>query len=240
MHTDFQDLLAKRDAEGRTLGESASGAVPRRGVCPYSDGRRGRPMNLDALEQVQRHWPAVCGLMASAAASEPPTVLGAWRATSRCLALAAEAPSPVPASWSALWKTSLGFHQVFTLLVLENDLGATPLAALGTGAQFAAWCARERLLLGDVEVCAGSPAWIARAFDVLQSREGAPFPLSIDAGERFMQRITADLRARQAAFLAGTPAPAGPMSWHVDGRPFSLAAIDRLEHGMDPAPVPQA
>lgn len=223
------DLLLRRlDEDGRPLGESAGGAHPRRGPCPYADGRAGRPMNLDALAQVRSCWPEVQRLLGSAAALEAPTVLGAWRATSRCLALAALSPEPVPRAWSALWKTTLGYHQTFTLLILERDLGATPLSALGTGPQFAAWCAREGLLLGQVEVCAGSPAWIAQGFEALRSPVATPFPAPRAEGQRFMDSIRHDLRTRQAAFLAGTPLPRGVLSWQVDGRPFSLSAVDRL------------
>jgi hypothetical protein len=226
--TDAPALLLKRDEDGRPLGEGAAGITPRRGACPYTDGRQGAPMNLDALDQVRACWTDICALLGAAAADEAPTVLGAWRATSRCLALAAWAPEPVPRAWSATWKTTLGYHQVFTLLILENDLGDVPLASLGTGAQFAAWCARERLLHGQVEVCGGSPAWIARAFDVLVDRQGSGFPADRSEGDRFMQRIADDLRARQEAFLAGTPEPRGALSWQVDGRPFGVAAVDRL------------
>jgi len=224
--TDAPRLLRRLDTDGRPLGEGAAGIEPRRGPCPYTDGRHGRPMNLDAFEQVRAAWPEVRSLLSAAAACEAPTVHGAWRATSRCLALGAAAPEPIPRAWSALWKTSLGYHQTFTLLILERHLGDVPLHQLGTGPQFAAWCAREGLLHGQVEVCAGPPAWIAQGFDALVARVPGPFPVA-DA-ERFMQRMTDDLRARQAAALAGHPLPPGPMSWQVDGRDFPLAAIDRL------------
>lgn len=186
-------------------------------------------MNLDALEQVRVSWSELQALMSAAAAWEAPTVLGGWRATSTCLALAATAPEPVPRVWSALWKTTLGYHQALLLLVLEHDLGAAPLSSLGTGPQFAAWCARERLLFGQAEVCAGSPAWIARGFEVLCARTPGPLPLSRVDAETFLMATVDDLRARQAAHLAGSPRPPGPMSWHVDGRPFSLADLDRLQ-----------
>jgi len=186
-------------------------------------------MNADALDQVRAAFRDVLGLMSSAAARHPGTVRGAWHALSHCMALAAEAPSPVPRAWSALWKTSLGYHQCLALLVVERDLGDLPLGALGDGAQFAAWCAREGLLHGQVEVCAGPPEWIARGFEaLLRPDASAELPLEPSLGDAFIERLVADLTARQLAFLDGRRLPLGPMSWQIDGRDFTAEAVGRL------------
>ena len=186
-------------------------------------------MNADAFEQVRGAFREVLQLMSAAASRHPPTVLGAWHALSHCLALASAAAGPVPRAHSALWKTSLGYHQSFALLIVERDLGALPLSALGSGTQFAAWCAREGLLHGHAEVCAGPPAWIARGFEALRCRDHpSDFPLSVREGDAFIRRVVDDLAARQQAFVDGRPVPLGRLSWQIDGRAFSVDAVSRL------------
>ena len=226
---DAAALLHRLDEDGRPLGESAAGIEVRHVVCPYSDGRAGLPMNADALEQVRGSFRSVLRLMSSAAAQHPPTVNGAWHTLSHCLALAAHSPAPIPRAHAALWKTSLGYHQSLALLILERDLGGLPLAELGNGAQFAAWCARERLLHGQHEVCGGPPGWIARGFEALLHPDpSADFPLDAATGDAFIGRVVSDLAARQQAHLDGRALGIGCMSWQVDGRNFSVEAVWRL------------
>jgi hypothetical protein len=225
----MEHLLDALDVDGRPLGELSAGAAVEHVRCPYADSRLGLPMNRSALDQIRSVWPDVLALFAGAAAREPRTVAGAWRASVACMAAAALGPRPVPRDRSAAWKASLGYQQTFALLTLVHDRGDTPLSALGTGAQFVAWCDREGMLVGQVEACAGPSGWIARGFEVLADPPAAPpFPLSPERARAFQIDVAEDLRRRQALLCAGTPGPPGRMPWHLE-RPGVLPEhIDRL------------
>ncbi|MEN0066459.1 MAG: hypothetical protein AAGA48_30260 [Myxococcota bacterium] len=187
-HDDSSDLI---DVDGRPVGElgsSAYASVPTEvGSCPYADARRGRPMNRSALRQLSQVWgdvPVTVSAMA-ACALRPGTVAGAWQTALAGTALPGEwartQPGvPVPRRWSAIYKTSLGFSQVLTAMLLSEDgVADCRLEALGTADAFFELLDRERWLVGEEQVCAGPAAWIGRLFEALASPAPAPLPFDV-------------------------------------------------------------
>lgn len=171
-HDPTSDLL---DEDGRPVGEIGSRRYDPEATelvqCPYADARQGNPMNHTALRQLSTVWPEVLRA-AGALAGPTPTAHGAWRA---CIA-GTRAPAlhhhrygtPVPRLLSALYKSSLGFSQVLTALLLsEPGLADVPLASLGTPDAFFALLDRERWLVGADQVCAGPRPMIEQMFEAL-------------------------------------------------------------------------
>ncbi len=155
-------------------------------------------MNRGAARQIASVWPQLLRWWGGAAAQHAPTVHGAWLATCDCVRIAAEGPRPVPRSYASLYKASLGLNQSLLAVLLRMNVADAPLTALGDGEQFMAWCDREGVLLGQVEVCAGSPAQIAGAWDALLSRDGEPPPST--GGTELARRQAADIALMAATY----------------------------------------
>jgi len=169
-----------RDADGRPVAELASplyADTPTSLVaCPYADARHGQPMNADALNQLRRVWPDVLAT-ARALAGSAPTTHQAWRVCVAGLAAPCLLGDPVPVAVSAWFKTSLGFSQVLTALLLSADgVADAPLAALGSADSFFKPLDDQRWLIGTTQVCAGPQGHIAALFGALS---GAPGPSAI-------------------------------------------------------------
>ncbi len=188
------------DADGRPCGEQASPHYDSLHTellaCPYEDVRRGGAMNASALRQVAAVWPSVLGNAAALAGPEA-SVFAAFRAavagTAAPVAWRRRHPDrPVPRVLSALFKTCLGFSQVLcVLLMTEDGVADSPLAALGDARQFLAYLDGQRWLLGQVQVCAGSPAMISAMFDALCGR-ARPIPApELDPGSAWIDGAVA-------------------------------------------------
>ncbi len=161
-------------------------------------------MNVPAAHQIRAAWPRLLGWWGGAAACFTPTVHGAWQASCLCVAAGPAAvegtTNPVPAPLSALYKASLGLNQSLLQALLRLEVASRPLADLGDGDAFMAWCDREGLLLGQREVCAGSPGQIAEAWDALIARQGDPPPVAVDEAARLGLRQAADLALMAATY----------------------------------------
>lgn len=135
--------------------------------CPYPGSRRGRLMNRAGLEQQRRHWDAICATVASLCPER--TLISAWRASLLALAGPALAPDPLPGSWAALYKASVGFNQVFTHLCLHGEELPDDLFD---------WLEAGGWLLGGHQVCAGSRGQIEELYACFGSAvAGEPLPI---------------------------------------------------------------
>jgi hypothetical protein len=157
-------------------------------------------MNVPAARQIRGSWPQLVSWWGGAALQFEGTVHGAWLASCACILAAPSGPRPVPGPLSALYKASLGLNQSLLAALLRLPVASEPLAALGDGEQFMAWCDREGMLLGQVEVCAGSPKQIAAAWDALLSREGEPPPSSVEGARQLAFEQAADLALMAATY----------------------------------------
>lgn len=198
------------DEDGRPCGELASARYDPGATeviaCPYAGVRRGGPMNVTALRQLTAVWPEVVG-SAAALAGPDATVFTAFRAavagTAAPVVFAERYPDqPVPRVLSALFKTSLGFTQVLSALLLADDgVADAPLAELGDGAQFLAYLDDQRWLLGQVQVCAGSPPMLVEMFRALCGHaEPAVATAVADLGDAWITP-TVDLIGVQTAYI---------------------------------------
>ena len=197
-HDDGADLL---DVDGRPVGEVGSvhytEVETELGGCPYDDARKGRPMNRSALRQLSVVWPEVRATVAAMAAraSRPATVAGAWQTALAGTAIpsrwAREHPGvAVPRLWSAIYKTSLGFSQVLTALLLSAEgVADCVLSSLGTPEAFLDLLDREEWLVGEQQVCAGPPAWIGALLQALSTPDPS-MALPFDVGTLGRRRAT--------------------------------------------------
>jgi len=264
-----------QDTDGRPLGERASPLYPadtRRVACPYSGGRAGLPMNVTALAQVRPHRDHNLAMLAAACGPNP-TVAGLLRACSALVAAPVvcrmEAPgAPIPVEVAALYKTTIGFHQLLVSLLLDTEgLAALPAAELDDSDALLAALEGGGWLVGTVEVCAGAPADFAATWDVLTGRRAppavapAPAPLGPWAVEATGLAValvlaTADLlTAGNREGLDGFGAVGAPVaSWPLGARlwrdrptPWLVAATARADrtasqaaHLFEAAPAPVA
>lgn len=169
----FPPLHDVIDEEGRPLLEMASSSyqtsmrheIP----CPYRDRRHHQEMNQAALQQVSRYWDDIKQTL-SWLAGPSASLYRAWRASLIATLAPAQALSLHPdklmsAPIAALYKAALGYAQCFTYLALATDgVADMPLSALGTPKEFLEWLNTELWLVGDQQVCAGSPSMIAQLF----------------------------------------------------------------------------
>lgn len=179
-HDPTSDLL---DSDGRPVGEIGSRLYDPSATellgCPYADARHGRPMNHTALRQLSAAWPGVLAAARTLAGPGPATVHRAWRAvvagTRAPAAHRTYVGGPIPRVLSALYKSSLGFSQVLTALLLAQDgMADVPLGSLGNADAFFALLDRERWLVGAEQVCAGPANLIGQMFDALQGAPARP------------------------------------------------------------------
>lgn len=163
------------DEDGRRLTEQAPGDPTV--ACPYPDARQGRPMNAEALRQVNRHWALITATVARLC---PPggDLRTAWRvALAACTAPLGWTDGPLPGPWAALYKACLGFSQVFTFALLHLE-EAEP----GEFDDFWQWLSSQGWLMGTSQVCAGSRAQIGELFACftgLRTFAGQGLPLEV-------------------------------------------------------------
>ena len=175
----FRDWL---DTDGRPLGEIGSAHYPASTAtapCPYAGVRKGNPMNLPALKQVRAHWETNLATLASLRGE---TVADALRAVTTVVsAPLAFGVRPVPIVVAAVHKANLGYQQTLVSLLLDSPgLAASRAAELPRGDVLLEALEQGHWLQGTVQACAGAPADIALAWDVITGRvERAGTPLEI-------------------------------------------------------------
>ncbi|MDP2308881.1 MAG: hypothetical protein Q8P18_22860 [Pseudomonadota bacterium] len=252
------------DADGRPLGERASPLYPpdtRRVACPYAGSREGRPMNVTSLAQVRPHRERNLATLA-AACGPSPTVARLLQGCSALVALPvasrlASPDAPIPVEVAALYKTTIGFHQLLVSLLLDTEaLAGTPAAELDGAEALLAALEAGGWLVGQVEVCAGAPADIAATWDVLTGRRPAPAvepyptglgPWATEATGLGVALVlaTADLLTRgNREGLDGFGAPEPPVAewplgarlWRQRPTPWLVAATARADRTAALAP----
>ncbi len=234
------------DTDGRPLSEVSSPLYPSDTVevaCPYSGGRKGRPMNETAQLQVRAHAEAGLATLSVAVGPEP-RVADVFAAATRVVAAPLFLQRPVPAASSALYKTTAGFLQLVTALLLASpDLAGTPARDLPGPDSLQNVLERGRWLIGQRQVCAGSPGEIALAWEVLCGRrrvEGSALPLAPAAWApqatalvlaltlRAHERLLRAEREGLAGFGTAEPQveawPLGARLWYRRPAPWLVAA----------------
>jgi hypothetical protein len=245
------------DADGRPLGERASPLYPpdtRRIACPHAGSRAGLPMNVTALAQVRPHRDRNLATLA-AACGPAPTVADALRACSALIVAPvvcrmAAPDAPIPVEVAALYKTTIGFHQLLVSLLLDTEgLAALPASELDDSDALLAALEAGGWLVGTVEVCAGAPADFAATWDVLTGRRAppdvAPYPtprgawaVEVTGLAVALVLATADLlTAGNRDGIEGFGGPAPPIAtwplgarlWRQRPTPWLVAATARAD-----------
>ncbi len=199
------DLLV--DDEGRPVSERRAPSAVKQGApivlkaCPYRDGRRGRPMNVSALEQLVRHLPAVCEQWASFRAIRGTASMDwSWALATVVDQLAAPAlyalaqradRCVVPARAAAGHKLAAGFLGVVRGLMAQEMSGiGTPV----TVETLLDWTHRSNALIGTSEVCAGPPVLIQRAATSLLEYDPLVRPCQDAARREIASALTSQVR----------------------------------------------
>jgi hypothetical protein len=129
-------------------------------------------MNVGALKQVRAHWETN---LATLQALRGETVADALRAVTIAVSGPLAFGPPVPVVVAAVHKANLGYQQTLVSLLLDSpELAATPARALPDGATLLAALEAGHWLQGTVQACAGAPADIALAWDVITGRADRP------------------------------------------------------------------
>ncbi|MFN8611804.1 MAG: hypothetical protein U0931_29940 [Vulcanimicrobiota bacterium] len=225
-----EEWLHRLDDEGRWLVEQAApGYRPdRQAVCPYSDSRQGSTINFGALEQIQRHWSAVCRRVYLRVPPQA-TLQQAFAVSLElvCAPLLSEG-DPIPALEAAIYKACVGFCQVFTWLVLADDqAGCQPLAEFGDGPGFFDWLEREGWLRGGDQVCAGSQEQIVVLYRLFCGGAG-PAPALTPVLEAVALQTSLLLSTREAAGRGEPVAGSWSYSMLTEGRaPWLYSVLAR-------------
>jgi hypothetical protein len=229
----FRDWL---DVDGRPLGEIGSVHYPASTAtapCPYAGVRKGNPMNVPALKQVRAHWQTN---LATLTALRGETVADALRAvTTAVSAPLAFGVRPVPVVVAAVHKANLGYQQTLVSLLLDSPgLAASRAAELPRGDVLLEALEQGHWLQGTVQACAGAPADIALAWDVITGRasgDGTPLEIPETAMYRWLG-IEIALVLRTAELLhrgvrpRGDP-PLGVRLWEGQRGPWLVGATVR-------------
>jgi hypothetical protein len=181
------------DVAGRPVGEGRAAAfrnVPTEmQVCPYAGGRHhhAKPMNVSALRQMLPVWDDIVTMLAwlsqryrARNKAEITThddlslVVSAGAFLADFLALRRRQPLPsgaIPVLISGLYKVCLGFQLATLLASLKEQFTGQSPDPLSDAAGFYAYVEAHELLIGEAEVCAGSPAMIMQAYEAMTSRQ---------------------------------------------------------------------
>jgi len=238
----FRDWL---DTERRPLGEIGSAHYPASTAtapCPYAGVRKGNPMNLPALKQVRSHWETN---LATLTALRGETVADALRAvTTAVSAPLAFGVRPVPIVVAAVHKANLGYQQTLVSLLLDSPgLAASRAAELPRGDVLLEALEQGHWLQGTVQACAGAPADIALAWDVITGRaERAGSPLEIpptSIPEWLGLEIALVLRTAEMLHRGVRPdvdrSPLGMRLWEGQRGPWLIGATVRPGRTSDSA-----
>jgi hypothetical protein len=172
------------DAAGRPVGEGRSAAFQdietEMRSCPYSGSRyrHAKPMNATALQQMPP-WPHILTMLGwlsqryrvrhdcrIANSNDLAQVTSAGIFLVDFLVLrrhAALCSGEIPGLISGLYKVCLGFQ----LAYLTDRFSAETPAALPDAAGFLKYLEDDELLIGEAEVCSGSPAMITQAYEAI-------------------------------------------------------------------------
>lgn len=188
-------LMARRvheyfDVVGRPLGEGRSEAIrlvsTEMRACPYAGSRyhHAKLMNVSALREMPP-WPEILTLLSWLATRhrdrtgndvssylDLAQIVGSGIFLADYLVLREEAPLPsggIPVVISGLVKVCLGFQVVFLFKQYVEE--AVPESLPDANALYAEVEAREHLI-GDKEVCAGTPAMIMQAYEAMIGNRG--------------------------------------------------------------------
>jgi hypothetical protein len=209
LHGSFRDWL---DTESRPLGEVSSRYYPpttNEIRCPYSDSRKGLPINQSALLQLHQYWPAILATIQQLAGKAPTTAGLLNACTAAVLAPLSYSDRPVPAGISALYKSTIGVHQLLISLLLDSPgLASLPAAELPSGAAFFQAADQGHWLIGAQQACAGPARDIEQFWEVLTGRQAAPLaeklPVVLNPwGEQALALVLALVLATQSLSQKG-------------------------------------
>jgi hypothetical protein len=173
------------DVAGRPIGEGRAGAFQQvqteMRTCPYGGSRyhHAKPMNVTALQQMP-DWQHVLTILSwlsqryrAARQTEITTYNDLAQVTSAgvflvdFLVLRQHQPlrsHEIPVLISGLYKACLGLQLAY---LPERFADETAPAHLPDAAGFYAYVEENELLIGEAEVCAGTPAMILQAYDAI-------------------------------------------------------------------------
>jgi hypothetical protein len=181
------------DVGGRPVGEGRAAAFKQVQTemqpCPYAGSRyhHAKPMNVTALRQMMPAWEHIVTMLSWLSQR-----YRAWRqkeiTTYDDLSLVTSAgvflvdflvlrqhqplrSHEIPVLISGLYKACLGFQlATFLASLRERFADETILTQLPDSAGFYAYLEEHELLIGEAEVCSGSPAMIMQAYDAMTGR----------------------------------------------------------------------
>jgi hypothetical protein len=196
--------------------------------------RKGNPMNLPALKQVRGHWETN---LATLTALRGETVADALRAvTIAVCAPLAFGVRPVPIAIAAVHKANLGYQQTLVSLLLDSPgLAASRASELPRGDVLLEALEQGHWLQGTVQACAGAPADIALAWDVITGRaerDGTPLESPETATYRWLGiEIAFVLRTAEMLHRGVRPSegerPLGIRLWEGQRGPWLIGATAR-------------
>ncbi len=168
----------RMDEDGRPCGEVGSdryGEVATDVVaCPYTGARKGGAMNASAWRQMGTCWKKVLSDWRVDVGPRP-DLWRVWEVAIAGVVSPCRHVEPVPRDVAVRFKASLGIGQVLTAVLLEEDgAGAARFADVATPKAWLDWLELDRWLVGEVQVCAGSPGAIAEVLGALgEGSDGA-------------------------------------------------------------------
>jgi hypothetical protein len=177
------------DVAGRPLGEGRTAAIrhvrTEMQSCPYAGSRHhhARPMNVSALRNIVPVWDEIVRMLSwlvqryrdrkkkeITTYEDLALVTSAGAFLADFLVLRRHQPlrsHEIPVLISGLYKVCQGF-QLATFLGSKRARGADPAPAhLPNAADFYEYVEAQQLLIGEAEVCAGPPALIQGAYEVM-------------------------------------------------------------------------
>ena len=202
----FACLRGLHDTDGRPLGERKAPRAVWDQVetdlvaCDYGDARTATtfPMNRSALLQIRTHWRTVLervrvirATVLARTGRTNLTALDLWRIAHAAASVVSfcrlerGTREPIPAADAALFKASVGIKYALRHAEIARYGGRDPLGMFPSTASLWIYIDRERLLIGDGQVCAGPEIMIRELLDVFVGGCGshAPHLSSLDVGK---------------------------------------------------------
>jgi len=177
------------DEEGRPLHERRAPSATKTGVpmelqaCPYHDERRGQPMNVSALEQLLRYFPAAAANVVSfrgmTGKIDRPwegmllSLLDLLSSPTLQLLQARDPDCRVSGLGAADYKLAAGYFDALRRIL---DLDARGKTVPATAAGFLDFVREHRLLIGPSEACAGPWEHITALSRLFLDAAPAPVP----------------------------------------------------------------
>jgi hypothetical protein len=177
------------DVAGRPVGEGRAAAVKNvpteMQICPYAGSRHhhGRPMNVSALRQMMPDWDHTLTVLSWLSQrygarqqreitthDDLSLVVSTGVFLADFLVLRRRQPlrsGAIPVLISGLYKVCLGFQLATFLASLQERFTGRSPDPLPDAGGFYAYLEAHELLIGEAEVCAGSPAMIMQAYDAM-------------------------------------------------------------------------